>query len=287
MTNNNLHEFFGIESYVLLDWYVTHYNSKKRQVSFSGDKGAIISADMAVKEGSLLLKYIKTRLKPIEKMGFELRKEFVPSSMDDFVSTMYYLSFGFETSDLEKAKVVNFILERLKRLNLEPSNLKFKWYYLPSVPVGISTKGFNMTKVNGFTNIEKERVELNVFPPRDYSEIFKYLVHELIHVCYLKESTDKTAETVENIVEERLKQFFDTFSKDIQREQESLFGELKYYVENGLKRFSEANNYLIKVMKIDRVKRAVVTLMNFFEAIRNETVVAKPTASVKVGKSFS
>ena len=156
MTNNNLHEFFGIESYVLLDWYVTHYNSKKRQVSFSGDKGAIISADMAVKEGSLLLKYIKTRLKPIEKMGFELRKEFVPSSMDDFVSTMYYLSFGFETSNLEKAKVVNFILERLKRLNLEPSNLKFKWYYLPSVPVGISTKGFNMTKVNGFTNIEKE-----------------------------------------------------------------------------------------------------------------------------------
>lgn len=133
-----------------------------------------------------------------------------------------------------------------------------------------------MITVEGFTNIEKERIELNVSQPRNYSNIFRYLVHETIHMCILDESKNKEPALVESIVEENTKKFFDIFSKDIESEEKVMIEDLETFVDIYLKRFSEADTYLTKIMKIDRAKVVVATMMGFFDAVLKETVVVNP-----------
>ena len=125
-------EFFGVRTFILLDWFVSDYNSRKKQYSFAGDKGEIQAADLAATEGAHLLGHIKSRIRPVLKMGFELREEFVPTSVEGQWFNMRFLSFGLESKNLEKATSLNFILEKIKQLGLKAPKLSFKLFYLPS-----------------------------------------------------------------------------------------------------------------------------------------------------------
>jgi hypothetical protein len=150
--------------------------------------------------------------------------------------------------------------------------MKFKLYYLPSLPITINKEGFGWMFLGGYANIKKDRAEINVFPPRDYSKIFKNLIHEIIHVCLFQINRDEDTGIAENKVEEYVKIFSETFSNDIQCEQDFLFKELKDCLEKELKFFSQADKHLISIMKLKKVKMGIEMMVNFSNAIQSESI---------------
>ena len=150
--------------------------------------------------------------------------------------------------------------------------MKFKLYYLPSLPITITKEGFGWMFLGGYANIKKDRAEINVFPPRDYSKIFQNLIHEIIHVCLFQINRDEDTGIAENKVEEYTKIFSETFSNDLQCEQDFLCKELKDCLEEELKFFSQADKYLLSIMKLEKAKVVVEMMVNFFNAIQSESI---------------
>lgn len=269
-------EFDGVETFIMLDWFVKDYLQKTRKYSLSGDKGTIMAANLAAKDGLRLLAVVKGRIRPVLKMGFELRQEAVPTSVEGTWFNLPFLSFGTHSENLEKTQAVGFILGKIKQMELPSPKLSFKLFYLPSLPSAISTEGVHMSTLGGFTNINKERIELNVFPPRKYDTIFKNLVHEIIHMCFLQESKKEEAAEVEAKVEAYTTQFFNDFSNDLKSVEKPMLEELCGAIDNVLIVFSKADDYLLKIMNLDRSKAAIQTMSLLFNAVLSGNVTVKP-----------
>lgn len=268
-------EFDGIETFVMLDWFVNDFRLKTQKYSLLGDKGTIMAANLAAKDGLRLLTSVRGRIRPVLKMGFELRQETVPTSVEGTWFNMPFLSFGAESETLEKTQAVDFVLERTRQMDLPSPELSFKLFYLPSLPGATTTEGHHMFTVGGFTNIDKERIELNLFPPRTYATIFKNLVHEIVHMCILQESKKEEAATVEAKVEAYTVKFFSSFSKDLTSVEKHMLEELHSTIDNELTLFSKADAYLLKIMDLNRLKAAIQTMSLLFDAVLDGTVTAK------------
>jgi hypothetical protein len=52
--------------------------------------------------------------------------------------------------------------------------------------------------------------------------------------------------------------------------------ELQSTVDSELSLFSKSNEYLLKIMKIERTKAVIGTMQAFFDAVLHETVIIKP-----------
>jgi hypothetical protein len=210
------------------------------------------------------------------KLGFELIREAVPTSVGETWFNMGYLSFGTDSNSLQETQAVYYILPRLRKMGLNPPDLNFKLFYLPSLPAATTTKGQSMTIVNGFTNIKKKRVELNILAPRDYAAIFGYLVHEIIHLCKLEKSITEEPAKVEAEVEALTKSFFDSFSTEWTQVEKAALKELQAVVEKELIKFSKAEALLNNILNVLQSKTIIETMQMFFYAIFDGTVEARP-----------
>jgi hypothetical protein len=247
------------------------------QSPFSGDQGKIQSAYEAVGQGSSIIASVRGKISPLLKMEFELIRETVPTSVGEIWFNMPYLSFGTESKSLQKNKTVDFILPRLKKMGLNPPELRFKRFYLPPLPAATTTEGHSLKIVNGFTNIEKKRIEINVLPPRDYTAIFGYLVHETIHLCKLEKSIKEEPAKVEAEVEDCTRRFFNSFSTEWALVEKTALKELQTILDTELVKFSKADSFLKNIMDMAKSKAVIETMHMFFDAVLDETVKAKPT----------
>jgi hypothetical protein len=269
-------EFDGIKTFVELDWFVSDFRSKTKRYSLSGDQEKIQAAYEAVGIGSSILATVRGRISPLLKLGFELIREAVPTSVGETWFNLAYLSFGIESENLQKTEAVDFILPRLEKMGLTLRELIFKLFYLPPLPAATTTEGHSLKIVNGFTNIEKKRIEINVLPPRDYAAIFGYLVHETIHLCKLEKSIKEEPAKVEAEVEDYTRRFFSSFSTEWALVEKTALKDLQTIIETELAKFSIADAFLNNIMDAPKSKKVIGTMHMFFDAILDETVKAKP-----------
>ena len=269
-------EFGGIRLYVALDWFVNDFCLKTGKYLLTGDGGKIALAYQAAYKGQRLLASVRERIAPLLEMGFELRQEAVPTSVEGAWFNMPFLSLGIESKGLQKTKAVAFILPRLKKMGLESPELSFKLFYLPAFPAATTTEGHHMIAPGGFTNIEKRRIEINLFPPRDFSTIFKNLIHEIVHMCILEKSKHEEPAAVEAEVETYTNSFLSNFSEDWASVEKSVLEDLRGTIDKEFAIFSEANCYLVSIMDRPNSEAVIETLFMLFDAVLNQSVVLEP-----------
>jgi len=269
-------EFKGIRLFVALDWFVSDFRSKIDRYVLYGDAQKIVAAYKAAFEGSSLLASIRSRIKPLLALGFELREEAVPTSVGDTWFNMRFLSFGLESKVFVNTLATNFVTDKLKQMELVPPELNFKLFYLAPMPAATTTEGHHVISLKGFTNIDKQRIELNIFPPRDYPEIFRHLVHETVHMCLLEKTKQEKAATVEPKVEAYTKCFFDRFSKEYALAEKPMLEDLRQTIDKHLPTFSKADAYLLGIFDSAKLQNVIQTLLALFDAVLDQSAELRP-----------
>jgi len=158
-----------------------------------------------------------------------------------------------------------------------PHALKTKLFYLPPLPIATTDRGHMMDTVHGFTSIRNKRIEINVYPPRNWDNIFKSLVHEVIHICFLRDSSTRDTAGIEFEADQKCTEFFDICQVDYRRERNMIHKSIEDAIVDKLVVFRKANDELSKY-KAD-FKRAIATIKvfrRFFDAVLEEKVRAVP-----------
>jgi hypothetical protein len=251
-----------------LDWFIKDFISKCTKYIYSGDQAIINAVYKAAGSGSEIVASVNGEAVHLQKLGIEMRQEAVPTVVDETWFNLYFLSLGAESRSIVKTRAVYFILTKLKEMGLSPPELTLKLFYLPPVPAATTTDGHHMITVGGFTNISKKRVEINIFQPKDYSVVFNYLVHEIVHMCLLEKSNIEEAAKVESEVDSYVSIFFDKFGKEWASVKMHILKELKAVIDDTeLPVFIAAESHLSTIMDISRSKSIIATFYMFFDAI--------------------
>ena len=270
-------EFENVETFVLLDWFVADFNSKFLRYHLTGDCGLIQRALGASSQGVTILARMK---KPIQKIAKELKldidQETVHTEVNGNWVSITYLSFGIKAKELAETYAIRFVNKILKsKMSIETPPLRFKIFYLPSLPVATTDEGHIMHTPVGFTSVRRKRIEINVYPPRDYESIFKNIVHEIFHVCFLEESSMENVKDIESRVEAHAKSFFDECKNEWKSERIGIIEDLRSTIEKKLSVFKEADSALMEFRKdLAKADFIIETFKELFDAIAEEKVKA-------------
>ena len=271
-------KFENLETFVLLDWFVADFESKFARYRLTGDYGFIQRALNASSKGRILLAGMK---KPIQKISKELRldidQETIHTEIANGVwSNITFLSFGVEAKEIGETYAIHFIDKILEnKMAMKTPRLLFKLFYLPPLPIATTDEGHIMHTQKGFTSIRKKRIEINIYPPRDYKSIFKNIVHEIFHVCFLQESKVGDTNKVESKVNTQAKIFFESCRDEWSSERIEMIKDLKITIEKKLSVFKDVENALSKFHKeLTKAKFHIQTIMELLDAIADEKVKA-------------
>lgn len=272
----------NIETFVLLDWFVRDFDYKFPRYQYIGDHLFIQHVIDAASRGRIILAKIRSHLADIaKKFELDLDYESIPTQVsppDGPWVNVHYFSFGMEVEELANTYATRFIIEFLtQKMELKVPSLKFKLFFLPSLPVAITERGHEMSSFTGFANIRKGRVEINIYPPQDYKRIFKTMVHEILHICFLEESSVEQAALVESKTERYVTLFFTEAKEEYRSQGNRIHGSIQAVIEKSICHFKEVN-IALKVFKEDwRHGNSIVeTLKMLFDMILEGRIKAVP-----------
>lgn len=279
----SLKKFEHIETVVLLDWFVRDFDYKFMKYQFTGDDLFMQAVIKAAADGRLILARMKQPLAEMaETLGLDLDYEAIPAHIDPPSgpwANVHYLSFGVEAKELEKIHAIQFIVKMLdQKFDIGVPPLLFKLFFLPPVPVATTDEGHVMHTFTGFANIRKRRVEINIYPIRDYESIFQTMVHEILHICFLEESSVEEAAKIETKIDEYVKSFFTQVEEEYQRNISRIHKSIQLAIEKKIQILWQANVALAEFGKELRQADAVVkTLKLLFDMILDGKIKAIPT----------
>jgi hypothetical protein len=261
-----------------LDWFVKELRNRSKAFSLNGDQSIINAAFDSAEKGIKILASMRGRFSSLNNLDFEASSEAVPTSAHGSWFDLYFLSFGINSNELKKTIVVDFISTNLKKMGLDLPDFDVKLFYMPSVLASSTYVEHNYVTINGFTNINEKRVEINLFPPRDYKAIFRVLVHEIIHVCLLKTLKEEEPSNVEKEVETLTKKFFVIFKKEILKIEKTTIKELESVINNKLLTFSKIESFIQKTLDLSKANAIIQSILLLFEAVILGIVNVKPKA---------
>ena len=268
-------EFGNVEILVLLDWLVADFESKFARYHLTGDQGSILRALNASIQGRTILARMKEAVQQIaKKLNLDLDQETLETKVNGNQVSITWLSFGVEAQELVETYSVAFIKRIVEsEMSLQFPLLRFKLFYLPALPIATTEQGHIMDTIKGFTSIRRKRIEINVYPPRNYETIFSNIVHEILHVCFLEESTVKESESVEGKIKAHVKTFFDTCKDEWCSERTRIVEDLKKAIEKKLSIFEEADTALVEFhTDLRKAKSHIRTFMELFDAVADGKV---------------
>ena len=194
-------------------------------------------------------------------------------------SSLRYLSIGTNADEARNSEFIRFILETLEQnMGLNCPSLVFFMFYLPPQPSAISSEGFSMETVGGFTNVKKgNRIELNIYPNRDLEVMFQNVTHEIIHCVVLSDPDLKHSEA---LVESLTSDFFSVHLPltNYHKRRLSVLQSLDDIIRKKFEVLREFDNWIGKQLneELKVSKKNVEALQQFWEAIRSEKVVLLP-----------
>lgn len=156
-----------METLVLLDWFVTDFNSKSLRYHMTDSYGFTLQALKASTQGMEILARMKNPILNIaKKLNLSIDQETLSTEVNGNRVRSNYLSFGVDAEELRETYALQFIGEILKtKMDMEIPPLRFKLFHLPPLPIATTDEGHIMHTQVGFTNIRKKRIEVNVYPP--------------------------------------------------------------------------------------------------------------------------
>jgi len=272
-------EFENIETIVLLDWYIEDFDSKFQRYRLTGDELLVRQIIDFAHQGRMILATIKEPLQEIsQKLRLDLTREGITTQVLPPKGPWHnvaFLSFGTEAQELGHTYATKFILDVLsKEMAIEsPPPLKFKLFYLPRLPTATTDEGHFMETVRGYTNEEKKLVGINVYPPRNYESIFEIMVHEILHVCFLGESSLDNIEAVENKVNDGERTFFTKCQGEYQSRKSKITQSIGDVINEKLSVFQEIDSALDEFGGDFRKARIIIdAFKEFFDAVLNGRV---------------
>lgn len=272
-------EFGNVETFVLLDWFVADFESKFARYHLAGDQEFIQRALNASNQGRRILAKMKEPIQQIaKKLNLDIDQETLDTEVNGNRASITWLSFGVEAQELGKTHAVRFIRKILEsKMTLRVPLLRFKLFYLPRLPIATKEEGHVMDTINGFTSIRRKRIEINIYPPRNYERIFRNIVHEIFHVCFLEESSLDETKNIEQKVKAHVTTFFDICKDEWRSKRTRIIEDLKNIIEKKLSAFKEADVALEEFHKdLTKAKSNVRTIMELFDAILDGKVKATP-----------
>jgi hypothetical protein len=268
----------NIETFILLDWFITDFDSKFQRYRYTGDEVLIKQVINAAGVGRLILAKMR---KPIQEIAKTLTLDLSIESVEGggyFPSepryNVYFLSFGKEVNELKDTYATQFVIKLLdQEMQIKTPALKFKLFYLPPLPAATSDEGHIMTTLRGFTNAKNGLIGINLYPPWDYAEIFQTIVHEILHAYFLDESNLKRAKEAEAKVEEHERAFVLKCQGEYSSQKNKIDQSIKYVMDNNLPFFQEAENAFNVLEKELRQAGIVIDIIRqFFDAVMDRKV---------------
>jgi len=270
----------NIETFVLLDWLINDFDSKYQRYQFTGD-GVLIDRIIKVAgRGRIILAKMK---KPIQEMSKKLMLDlnYEAIGTQAFPPTgpwhnVYFLSFGKEVDGLKDTYATQFIVESLdQKMKIKSPPLRFKLFYLPPLPTATSDEGHFMETFKGFTNAERKLIEINMYPPLNYDGIFRTMVHEILHVCFLNESSLDDVQEVEAKVDENERIFISKCQEEYLSQKNRITQSMKSVIDKEWPVFLKADDALnTSQRELQEASVLVNTFREFFDAVLDERVKA-------------
>lgn len=274
--------FKNIETYVLLDWFIKDFDSKYERYRFVGDNFLIEHTIKAAGQGRAVLARVRKPIEEISRsLGLDLIYESVPTQIfppSGPWHNVHFLSFGFEDRRFTDAYVTQFIINSLEqKMHIESPELRFKLFYLPQLPTATSDEGHFMENIRGFTNVERRMIEINLHPPLDFDEIFGAIVHEIVHICLLKESDLDHAPEVEAKVSNSERTFLTNCHEECESHKSEINQSIKSVIDYSFPIFRKADTALNMLERdLQLGGTCVYTFLGFFDAILFERVKPVP-----------
>ena len=276
-------EFANLETIVLLHWFIGDFDSKFTRYQFNGDNLLISRTIQAVAEGRMLLAKMKNPIMEItKKLGLDISGETNPTRAylpDGPWVNINFLSLGIEVEEFHDAYAAQFAFEVLsKKMAIVISPLKFKLFYLPSLPIAAIQDDdfishYEMAIINGFASIRNQRVEVNICQSLDYERIFHTMVHEILHICFLATSDINLPEAVESKIEQKSEEFFNKCKDDYQSQRNKVHKSIESMIEEKLYVFQKANDAFNKFREEFRQAESIINACKiFFDAILDEKI---------------
>jgi len=272
--------FGNVETFVILNWFITDFDSKYQRYLFTGDGVLIDRIIKAAGRGRIILAKMK---KPIQEISRKLTLDLSCESIrtQAFPPTgpwhnVYFLSFGKEVDGLKDTYATQFVIESLdQKMGIKSPPLRFKLFYLPPLPTATSDEGHFMQTVKGFTNAERKLIAINLYPPLDYDGIFRTMVHEILHVCSLNESSLDDTQEVEAKVDENERIFISKCQEEYLSQKNRITQSMKSVIDKEWPVFLKADDALnTSRRELQEASVLVNTFREFFDAVLDEIVKA-------------
>ena len=189
-----------------------------------------------------------------------------------------YLSLGIEVEEFHDAYATQFAFEVLsKKMAIVIPSLKFKLFYLPSLPIATIQDDLKsyyvMSTINGSARIRNQRVEVNICQSLDYERIFHTMVHEILHICFFATSDINLPETVESKIEQKSEEFFNKCKDDYQSQRNKIHKSIESMIEEKLYVFQKANDAFNKFREEFRQAESIINACKiFFNAVLDEKI---------------
>jgi hypothetical protein len=268
----------NVETFVFLDWFITDFDSKYQRYRLTGDGFLIGQIIKVAAQGRTILAKMK---KPIQEISKNLMLDLSIESVRTQAfppsgpwHDVYFLSFGKKVDQLKDTYATQFVIKSLNQeMGIKSPALRFKLFYLPPLPTATSDEGHFMETVEGFTSVKRKLIEINLYPPLNYDKIFKTMAHEILHVCFLNESSLDHVQEVEAKVDENERVFVAKCQEEYLSQKNRINQSIKSVIDKELPVLLKADEALNKSRKeLQEASVVVNTFREFFDAVRDERV---------------